>query len=124
MPADISECPSNLPEREKRNLSTPEKDSLNTRIKIQIPPWSLADGTDVARGNTRTNGDSTLKSTIRDAFRFGSFRFLSELEMYKTPLTDRSTVHTVGFRHLETRPVVSIFRSENQNLELEREKRL
>ncbi|KAL2741383.1 hypothetical protein V1477_010444 [Vespula maculifrons] len=30
--------------------------------------------------------------------------------MYKTPLTDCSTVHTVSFRHLETRPVVSIFR--------------
>ncbi|KAL2731200.1 hypothetical protein V1477_013503 [Vespula maculifrons] len=30
--------------------------------------------------------------------------------MYKTPLTDCSTVHTVGFRHLETRPVVSTFR--------------
>ncbi|KAL2747384.1 hypothetical protein V1477_004076 [Vespula maculifrons] len=53
-------------------------------------------------------------------FRFGSFRFLSKLEMCKTPLTDRSTVHTVGFRHLETRPVVSIFRSENQNVVLGR----
>ncbi|KAL2748111.1 hypothetical protein V1477_003660 [Vespula maculifrons] len=40
------------------------------------------------------------------AFRFGSFQLLSKLEMYKTPLTDCSTVHTVGFRHLETRPVV------------------
>ncbi|KAL2742391.1 hypothetical protein V1477_010020 [Vespula maculifrons] len=39
-------------------------------------------------------------------FRFGSFGLLSKLEMYKTPLTDCSTVHTVGFRHLETRPVV------------------
>ncbi|KAL2739661.1 hypothetical protein V1477_011050 [Vespula maculifrons] len=39
-------------------------------------------------------------------FRFGSFRLLSKLEMYKTPLTDCSTVHTVGFRHIETRPVV------------------
>ncbi|KAL2736298.1 hypothetical protein V1477_012807 [Vespula maculifrons] len=38
-------------------------------------------------------------------FRFGSFGLLSKLEMYKTPLTDCSTVHTVGFRHLETRPV-------------------
>ncbi|KAL2747380.1 hypothetical protein V1477_004072 [Vespula maculifrons] len=53
-------------------------------------------------------------------FRFGSFRFLSKLEMCKTPLTDRSTVHTVGFRHLETRPVVSIFRSKNQNVVLGR----
>ncbi|KAL2738418.1 hypothetical protein V1477_011777 [Vespula maculifrons] len=43
-------------------------------------------------------------------FRFGSFGLLSKLEMYKTPLTDCSTVHTVGFRHIETRPVVSIFR--------------
>ncbi|KAL2744589.1 hypothetical protein V1477_007131 [Vespula maculifrons] len=43
-------------------------------------------------------------------FRFGSFKLLSKLEMYKTPLTDCSTVHTVGFRHIETRPVVSIFR--------------
>ncbi|KAL2750140.1 hypothetical protein V1477_001636 [Vespula maculifrons] len=43
-------------------------------------------------------------------FRFGSFGLLSKLEMYKTPLTDCSTVHTVGFRHLETRPVVSTFR--------------
>ncbi|KAL2736289.1 hypothetical protein V1477_012798 [Vespula maculifrons] len=41
-------------------------------------------------------------------FRFGSFGLLSKLEMYKTPLTDCSTVHTVGFKHLETRPVVSI----------------
>ncbi|KAL2750927.1 hypothetical protein V1477_001030 [Vespula maculifrons] len=38
-------------------------------------------------------------------FRFGSFWLLSKLEMYKTPLTDCSTVHTVGFKHLETRPV-------------------
>ncbi|KAL2750534.1 hypothetical protein V1477_001324 [Vespula maculifrons] len=44
------------------------------------------------------------------AFRFGSFELRSKLEMYKTPLTDCSTVHTVGFRHLETRPVVSILR--------------
>ncbi|KAL2744585.1 hypothetical protein V1477_007127 [Vespula maculifrons] len=43
-------------------------------------------------------------------FRFGSFKLLSKLEMYKTPLTDCSTVHTVGFRHIETRPVVSTFR--------------
>ncbi|KAL2743556.1 hypothetical protein V1477_009045 [Vespula maculifrons] len=43
-------------------------------------------------------------------FRFGSFELLSKLEMYKTPLTDCSAVHTVGFRHLETRPVVSTFR--------------
>ncbi|KAL2728328.1 hypothetical protein V1477_017604 [Vespula maculifrons] len=43
-------------------------------------------------------------------FRFGSFGLLSKLEMYKTPLTDCSTVHTVGFKHLETRPVVSTFR--------------
>lgn len=43
-------------------------------------------------------------------FRFGSFRLLSQLEMYETPLTESSTVHTVGFRHLETRPVVSVFR--------------
>ncbi|KAL2721716.1 hypothetical protein V1477_020536 [Vespula maculifrons] len=39
-------------------------------------------------------------------FRFGSFGLLSKLEMSKTPLTDCSTVHTVGFRHLETRPVI------------------
>ncbi|KAL2742392.1 hypothetical protein V1477_010021 [Vespula maculifrons] len=38
-------------------------------------------------------------------FRFGSFGLLSKLEMYKTPLTDCSTVHTVSFRHLETRPM-------------------
>ncbi|KAL2750156.1 LOW QUALITY PROTEIN: hypothetical protein V1477_001652 [Vespula maculifrons] len=63
MPADISECPSILPEREKRNPSTPEKESLNT-----LPPWSLADEMDEAGGSTRASGDSTLKSTIRDAF--------------------------------------------------------
>ncbi|KAL2747324.1 hypothetical protein V1477_004016 [Vespula maculifrons] len=73
-----------------------------------------------AFGDPRTNGDSTLKSAFEMPFRFGSFRFLSKLEMCKTPLTDRSTVHTVGFRHLETRPVVSIFRSENQNIVLGR----
>ncbi|KAL2717719.1 hypothetical protein V1478_013419 [Vespula squamosa] len=43
-------------------------------------------------------------------FRFGSFRLLSPLEMGETPLTEGSTVHSVCFRHLETRPVVSIFR--------------
>ncbi|KAL2717891.1 hypothetical protein V1478_011767 [Vespula squamosa] len=43
-------------------------------------------------------------------FRFGSFRLLSPLEMGETPLTEGSTLHSVCFRHLETRPVVSIFR--------------
>ncbi|KAL2737181.1 LOW QUALITY PROTEIN: hypothetical protein V1477_012137 [Vespula maculifrons] len=43
---------------------TGEKKSFYARV----PPWSLGDETDAARGNTRTNGDSTLKSTIRDAF--------------------------------------------------------
>ncbi|KAL2737178.1 hypothetical protein V1477_012134 [Vespula maculifrons] len=33
-----------------------------------IPPWSLGDATIAAPGNKRTNEDSTLKSTIRDAF--------------------------------------------------------
>ncbi|KAL2721717.1 hypothetical protein V1477_020537 [Vespula maculifrons] len=48
-------------------------------------------------------------------FRFGSFGLLSKLEMYKTPLTDCSTVHTVGFKHLETRPVVSIIQKILEN---------
>ncbi|KAL2721641.1 hypothetical protein V1477_020461 [Vespula maculifrons] len=40
----------------------------NTNVYAsRLPPWSLADGP-AARGNTRTNGDSTLKSAIRDAF--------------------------------------------------------
>ncbi|KAL2737267.1 hypothetical protein V1477_012223 [Vespula maculifrons] len=42
--------------------------SGNTHASMLIPPWSLGDEADAARGNTRTNGDSTLKSTIRDAF--------------------------------------------------------
>ncbi|KAL2744053.1 hypothetical protein V1477_007929 [Vespula maculifrons] len=49
-------------------------------------------------------------------FRFGSFGLLSKLEMYKTPLTDCSTVHTVGFRHLETRPVY--FRPRSHRVEV------
>ncbi|KAL2727570.1 LOW QUALITY PROTEIN: hypothetical protein V1477_016846 [Vespula maculifrons] len=61
MRADISECPSILPEREKRNLFMPEKDSLNT-----LPRCSLSD--EILPACRRTNGDSTLKSTIRDAF--------------------------------------------------------
>ncbi|KAL2736090.1 hypothetical protein V1477_012599 [Vespula maculifrons] len=43
---------------------TGEKKSFYARV----PRWSLGDETLAARGNTRTNGDSTLKSTIRDAF--------------------------------------------------------
>ncbi|KAL2751473.1 hypothetical protein V1477_000631 [Vespula maculifrons] len=36
--------------------------------RTNVPPWSLADETDEAGGSTRASGDSTLKSTIRDAF--------------------------------------------------------
>ncbi|KAL2724618.1 hypothetical protein V1477_018479 [Vespula maculifrons] len=75
-----------------------------------LPRWSLGDATIAAPGKKRTNEDSTLKSTIRDAFPLRELELLSKLEMYKTPLTECSTVHTVGFRHLETRPVISIFR--------------
>ncbi|KAL2724621.1 LOW QUALITY PROTEIN: hypothetical protein V1477_018482 [Vespula maculifrons] len=62
MPVDISECPCILPEREKRNPSTPQKDSLNA-----LPRWSLGDATIAAPGKKRTNEDSTLTSTNRDA---------------------------------------------------------
>ncbi|KAL2713965.1 hypothetical protein V1478_016522, partial [Vespula squamosa] len=69
-----------------------------------------------AFGDPRANGDSTLIPRTEMPFRFGCFRLLSPLEMGETPLTEGSTVHTVGFRHLETRPVVSIFRYfKNQN---------
>ncbi|KAF7417381.1 hypothetical protein HZH68_000034 [Vespula germanica] len=45
-------------------------------------------------------------------FCFGSFRLIRKLETnenaYEILLTKNSSVHTVSFRHLETRPVVSI----------------
>ncbi|KAL2727970.1 hypothetical protein V1477_017246 [Vespula maculifrons] len=47
------------------DLNAPE----NTNVYAsRLPRWSLADETLPARGNTRANGVSTLKSTIRDTF--------------------------------------------------------
>ncbi|KAL2751475.1 hypothetical protein V1477_000633 [Vespula maculifrons] len=42
--------------------------SFDHHLSTTVPPWSLADETDEAGGSTRASGDSTLKSTIRDAF--------------------------------------------------------
>ncbi|KAL2737273.1 hypothetical protein V1477_012229 [Vespula maculifrons] len=57
-----------------------------------------------ASGDPRANGDSTLKFAFEISFRFGSFRLFRKLEMDETLITKNSTVHTVSFRHLETRP--------------------
>ncbi|KAL2734949.1 hypothetical protein V1477_013475 [Vespula maculifrons] len=43
------------------------------------------------------------------SFRFGRYRPIKKLETNETLLTKNATVHTVSFRYLETRPVVSIF---------------
>ncbi|KAL2734791.1 hypothetical protein V1478_002275 [Vespula squamosa] len=61
-------------------------------------------------GTHGLTGTLLYNSRSEMPFRFGSFRLLSPLEMGETPLTEGSTVHSVCFRHLETRPVVSIFR--------------
>nr|KAF7394286.1 hypothetical protein H0235_016881 [Vespula pensylvanica] len=79
---------------------------MNVNLLPKIPKMSHRVEV-AASGDPRANGDSTLKFAFEMPFRFGSFKLLSKLEMCKTPLTDRSTVHTVSFRHLETRPVVS-----------------
>nr|KAF7427617.1 hypothetical protein H0235_007311 [Vespula pensylvanica] len=42
--------------------------SGNTHANMLIPRCSLDDEILAARGNRRSNGDSTLKSTIRDGF--------------------------------------------------------
>ncbi|KAL2715051.1 hypothetical protein V1478_014749, partial [Vespula squamosa] len=122
----LRQCPPILPGREKRNLSTLWVERFlqypRKNLNPSLTKWSLKwfDETVAASENTRTLTGTLLYNPRSEMpFRFGSFRLLSPLEMGETPLTEGSTVHSVCFRHLETRPVVSILRYQNQNAVLE-----
>ncbi|KAF7401051.1 hypothetical protein HZH68_006871 [Vespula germanica] len=72
--------------------------------------WTLVDGTVATRGNTRTNGDSTLKSTIRDAFPLRELRASQQtgdvhdrscLEISEADGVDSGAFCNWGFTHLQ-----------------------